>query len=71
MFERFMNRFYGDYRSSFDGTSILAGLCYCVGKSDDEEGFEWRSFTPEHWELVKNMSDEEIFSRFPAAACVY
>lgn len=64
---RFRNRFYGDYLDSYDQESVLNGWCFCVGREDDEEGLYWRSFTPENWELVKDMSDEEIYKKYPEA----
>ena len=67
MFERFINVMYGEYASSFDGVTPLEGPCYCVGEAEDDEGINWRSFTPEHWEQVKHLSDQEIFENYPAA----
>lgn len=71
MFERFENVMYGDYASSFDSKTPLAGKCYCVGDVEDEEGLNWRSFTPEHWEQVKHLTNEEIIYRYPAALYRY
>lgn len=68
VYDRFTSMFYdGAYLDSYDGKTPLAGTCYCVGRVDDEEGYEWRSFTPEHWELIKDMTDEEIYKTYPVA----
>lgn len=68
---RFRNRFYGDFLDSYDQKSVLDGWCYCVGQKADEEGLHWRSFTPKNWEIVKDMSDEDIYNNYPEAPLAY
>ena len=63
--ETFTNRYYGDYFCACGCGQPLQGMCYSVGRKDDEEGYEWRTFTPECWErLSAEFSPAELYEMF-------
>lgn len=45
-------------------------LALCVGKKEDEEGYEWRSFCPKCAKAVQGMSASEIYAKYPASEFV-
>lgn len=68
MYEKFSNKFYGDYGCSRCGKT-LKGWCNCVGVYDDEDGLEWRSFCDECWPNITGTPDE-IYNQYPDAPMV-
>lgn len=59
------NRSYGTHKCSCGCGKILGSpfvtnnpyYAYGIGSEDDEEGYDWRMFTPECWENIKANYD--------------
>lgn len=67
-YERFkMLAYSDDYLDSYDQSTPLIGWYWAVGRADDDEGYEWRCFTDDNWDLVEYMSNEEIYNTYPIA----
>lgn len=67
-YERFkMLAYSDDYLDSYDQSTPLIGWYWAVGKADDDEGYEWRCFTDGNWDLIKYMSNEEIYNTYPVS----
>lgn len=65
-FNKFKNFYYGGYGCSCCGKP-LNGYCVSVGEETDEEGYNWRAFCSECEKLINNMTNEEIYSKYPVA----
>ena len=66
-YTRYIQRMYGEYASSYDEKTPLEGECFIVADDEDEDGYNWRIFIPEHWALVEHLSDQEIYAKYPGA----
>lgn len=72
-------RMYGNYQCSCGCGKLLGNpsiyysesdICVGVGLEEDEEGFDWRMFTPECWSKLENMFLEDIYDKYPASSLI-
>lgn len=72
---------YGDYKCSCGCGKLLGRptngtdgkpkeYSHCVGRVDDEEGFEWRCFTQDCWNILKRqgLPLDVIYDTYPPAS---
>ena len=63
--EVFKHPRYGDYWCACGCGQKLEGMCPTIGDVHDEEGFEWRAFTPECFNRLKAAhSISELYNMF-------
>lgn len=65
---RFEQKMYGEYGCS-RCNKPLDGFIHCVGE-EDEEGYHWRSFCPECWDIIQTMPNESIYKVYHPADLV-
>lgn len=69
---RFKNVGYGDYKCSICRDTVIVGEYVAVGEEYDDEGYGWRAICncclPKI--TLKNMTDEEIFSKYKPAELI-
>ena len=60
---------YGDYKSCLSD-KVLNGMCYFVGNTTDDEGYERRGFIEEEWRKVSCMTNTDIYNSYNASEVV-
>lgn len=51
------NTAYGTHTCACGCGKLLDGTVFGIGLTEDEEGYEWRMFTPKCWENIKANYD--------------